>query len=50
LLILLGKNYYSSIEVGQSVGLVAFSLMLVVAAFESRRERGQHGDRCALLT
>ena len=40
LLILLGKNYYGSIEVGQSIGLVAFSLMLVVAAFESRSERG----------
>jgi len=39
LLILLGKNYYGSVEVGQSIGLVAFSLMLVVAAFESRRER-----------
>jgi hypothetical protein len=25
--------------VGQSIGLVAFSLMLVVAAFESRREK-----------
>jgi Ca2+-transporting ATPase len=40
LLILLGKNYYGSVEVGQSIGLVAFSLMLVVAAFESRREKG----------
>jgi P-type Ca2+ transporter type 2C len=40
LLILLGKSYYGSVEVGQSIGLVAFSLMLVVAAFESRRERG----------
>jgi P-type Ca2+ transporter type 2C len=39
LLILLGKNYYGSVEVGQSIGLVGFSLMLVVAAFESRRER-----------
>jgi Ca2+-transporting ATPase len=40
LLILLGKNYYGSVQVGQSIGLVAFSLMLVVAAFESRREKG----------
>ena len=40
LLILIGKNYYGSVEVGQSIGVVAFSLMLVVAAFESRRERG----------
>jgi Ca2+-transporting ATPase len=39
LLILIGKNYYGSIQVGQSIGLVAFSLMLVVAAFESRREK-----------
>ena len=40
LLILVGKNYYGSVQVGQSIGLVAFSLMLVVAAFESRREKG----------
>jgi len=40
LLIVIGKNYYGSIQIGQSIGLVAFSLMLVVAAFESRRERG----------
>ena len=40
LLILIGKNYFGSIQVGQSIGLVAFSLMLVVAAFESRRETG----------
>jgi P-type Ca2+ transporter type 2C len=38
-LIFIGKNYYGSVEIGQSIGLVAFSLMLVVAAFESRRER-----------
>ena len=38
-LILIGKNYYDSVEIGQSIGLVGFSLMLVVAAFESRRER-----------
>jgi P-type Ca2+ transporter type 2C len=40
LLIFIGKNYFGSIQVGQSIGLVAFSLMLVVAAFESRREKG----------
>jgi len=40
LLIVIGKNYYGSIQIGQSIGLVAFSLMLIVAAFESRRERG----------
>ena len=40
LLIFIGKNYFGSIQVGQSIGLVAFSLMLVVAAFESRHEKG----------
>jgi Ca2+-transporting ATPase len=39
-LILIGKNYFGSVQIGQSIGLVAFSLMLVVAAFESRREKG----------
>jgi len=39
LLILIGKNYYGSVQVGQSIGLVAFSLMLVVAAFEARSEK-----------
>jgi P-type Ca2+ transporter type 2C len=37
-LIMIGKNYYGSIAIGQSIGLVAFSLMLVVAAFEARSE------------
>ncbi len=37
-LIALGKNHYGSIAIGQSIGLVAFSLMLVVAAFEARSE------------
>ena len=40
LLILIGKNYFGSIEVGQAIGLVGCSLMLVVAAVESRREKG----------
>jgi P-type Ca2+ transporter type 2C len=40
MLILIGKDYYGNIVVGQSIGLVAFSLMLVVAAFESRSETG----------
>jgi P-type Ca2+ transporter type 2C len=40
LLILIGKNYYGSVQVGQSIGLVAFSLMLVIAAFEARSEKG----------
>jgi P-type Ca2+ transporter type 2C len=38
MLIFIGKNLYGDIVVGQSIGLVAFSLMLVVAAFESRNE------------
>ena len=37
-LIATGKNHYGSIKTGQSMGLVAFSLMLVVAAFEARSE------------
>jgi Ca2+-transporting ATPase len=37
-LIEIGKNHYGSVQVGQSIGLVAFSLMLVVAAFEARSE------------
>jgi P-type Ca2+ transporter type 2C len=40
MLILIGKNLYGNTVVGQSIGLVAFSLMLVVAAFESRSETG----------
>jgi Ca2+-transporting ATPase len=40
MLIFIGKNLYGNIVVGQSIGLVAFSLMLVVAAFESRSETG----------
>ena len=37
-LIAAGKNHYGSLKTGQSMGLVAFSLMLVVAAFEARSE------------
>jgi magnesium-transporting ATPase (P-type) len=33
-----GKNHYGSVKIGQSMGLVAFCLMLVVAAFEARSE------------
>ena len=40
LLIVLGKNHYDKTEIGSTMGLVAFSLMLVVAAFESRDETG----------
>jgi len=36
LLIVFGENEYDAVETGSSMGLVAFSLMLVVAAFESR--------------
>jgi Ca2+-transporting ATPase len=39
LLILVGKNYYGDIVIGQSIGLVGFSLMLVVAAYEARSEK-----------
>ena len=39
-LIATGKNHYGSIKTGQSMGLVAFCLMLVVAAFEARSETG----------
>ena len=37
-LIATGKNHYGSVKTGQSMGLVAFSLMLVVAAFEARSD------------
>ena len=39
-LIATGKDHYGSIKAGQSMGLVAFCLMLVVAAFEARSETG----------
>jgi Ca2+-transporting ATPase len=37
-LIAVGNNHYGHIAVGRSMGLVAFTLMLVVAAFEARDE------------
>ncbi len=37
-MIAFGINHYGSTTVGRSIGLVAFSLMLVVAAFEARSE------------
>jgi P-type Ca2+ transporter type 2C len=43
-LIATGKNHYGSIKTGQSMGLVAFSLMLVVAAFEARSEKATAFD------
>jgi P-type Ca2+ transporter type 2C len=39
LLIVFGKNAYDNTAVGSTMGLVAFSLMLVVAAFECRDEK-----------
>ena len=39
-LIEIGKHHYGDVAIGQSIGLVAFSLMLVVAAFECRSETG----------
>ena len=36
LLIVLGKDHYDNVAIGSTMGLVAFSLMLVVAAFECR--------------
>ena len=40
LLIVFGKSTYDKTEIGSTMGLVAFSLMLVIAAFESRDEKG----------
>jgi Ca2+-transporting ATPase len=40
LLIVFGKDQYDKSEIGSTMGLVAFSLMLVIAAFESRDEKG----------
>jgi hypothetical protein len=39
-MIVFGKNQYDKVEIGSTMGLVAFSLMLVIAAFESRDETG----------
>src|SRR5207248_6498567 len=36
LLIYFGKQHYHSTVIGSSIGLTAFALMLVVAAYESR--------------
>ena len=38
-LIVFGENQYDATAIGSTMGLVAFSLMLVVAAFESRDEK-----------
>ena len=47
LLIVFGKHEYGKVEIGSTMGLVAFSVMLVIAAFESRDETAsilRHGD------
>jgi Ca2+-transporting ATPase len=36
LLIYFGKQHYHSVVIGSSIGLSAFALMLIVAAYESR--------------
>jgi P-type Ca2+ transporter type 2C len=43
-LIATGKNHLGSIKIGQSMGLVASCLMLVVAAFGARGETGMAFD------
>jgi P-type Ca2+ transporter type 2C len=40
LVIVFGRDHYGSVAVGSTMGLVAFSLMLVVAALECRDEEG----------
>ena len=40
LVIVFGRDHYGSVAIGSTMGLVAFSLMLVIAAFESRNEAG----------
>ena len=40
LLIQIGKHHYGSAEIGSSIALTAFTLMLVVAAYHSRSETG----------
>ena len=36
LVIVFGRDHYGNVAIGSTMGLVAFSLMLVIAAFESR--------------
>ena len=46
-LIVFGKDHYDSVAIGSTMGLVAFSVMLVIAALESRDADGidpAHGD------
>jgi P-type Ca2+ transporter type 2C len=39
-LIVFGKDHYDKVEIGSTMGLVAFSLMLVIAAFQCRDQLG----------
>ena len=39
LVIVFGRDHYGDVAIGSTMGLVAFSLMLVIAAFESRDEK-----------
>ena len=39
LVIVFGRDHYGNVAIGSTMGLVAFSLMLVIAAFESRDEK-----------
>jgi Ca2+-transporting ATPase len=39
-IIVFGENQFDKVEIGSTMGLVAFSTMLVVAAFESRDQKG----------
>ena len=39
-LIVVGENQYDKTAIGSTMGLVAFSLMLAVAAYESRDQKG----------
>ena len=38
LVIVFGRDHHGNVAIGSTMGLVAFSLMLVIAAFESRDE------------
>ena len=39
-MIVFGKHHYGNVAIGSTMGLVAFSLMLVIAAFECRDQTG----------
>ncbi len=45
LLIVFGENQYDKTVIGSTMGLVAFSLMLAVAAYESRDRERDHSAR-----